>query len=1425
MKKKHKYIFFSLGILSLPLTVIIIAASSQSSSFIAKNEFENNQKVLLNSNFQQIILLSQGLDKKIQSLNKTISNSNYISDLIKFDLLTENNKISSDFEFERKKVEIEALFQKAKSALEQISKIKAEILQNQYGGDKAFRFYNLLAKNKDIITDKVFDFATLDTFFDEINIWQKSKNDTKTVNQAFKELVDASFDSNRIEQENKQKWKKLDLERFMNVASLNYQSAPIMLKNLNTEQLIYEIENIKWDSTKTVSIISYKISHSYNPKLSCIRELKITGLKNNVDDKINQIKKLDSLDSLFDINYYLLSRVSFTEFNKNFDKNKANNVIGLKLYADQNKEIILRKKKYIQDFFEYKISETPKFENNKLVAEVEFLFNKNLIFKKKFASAYPFSFLENEHLENEIDKIDLKEARRVLASYEEILANLFPKKEAKISHQDIYPDEILEKFPKLYDLPTFGKYRLAPKTLIEAKDGGDIKGGVASIKWAIQEFKKATNTWEFLQSEESFLYKMEHFKRYQYYDFIKPKKGDILTQSDFIDFEQIDSNLKTEIDKLNEADIDFRYVLGQVVENKGIDQKGQFIITRDERMYRNLNPKELLAQNAQIKTNYFLKLIKNQDKKTPIEKKIAHYVYPQGYYIPRDKKYLPQNVTSFSSADNDLLIQKTFYYFYDIRQENDTSSISFRLGFVLNNDPKKRYTPLKRFLIHNVVSDYEQNLYPEIMLNNLTSKNIGLDKNLLATKTVAEWKRELENSQRQQNSHDLLKAIYLINTKENLELKIDENFIEYKNFKLVKSYFKIAEIKEYGKDTAFIRFKVQNYDKLWKTGKNWYLIKGFKPTENAKQEKLTWDSNKLATIYYENEIWRSRELEPYIEEAEWNLQNPNLATWHMENKYIKHTFLTKTARARKLDIKMYADILLFGQEKKASEIQKASPNLNFLIDFDKLLSSPFIYRGKFQENVDSKAISIDYVFKAEYNFAKQGIDFSFKSFGPYKIKLGYGFGQYPKNGEKFDLNRAIIIPYAPLKIQMEYKNTIQNEGDFGLGKTNLYDYNKVSTAPSGQVYLLYNDASYYAKKIYNPNQNVYWKHNDGYIPDVQWIRDEWGTTNRDWDLINRARDNSAKYDLWAGIRASAGFLGKINDDPSDLNLYYITNWHNAKEASNIEANENGVYPNQELEPKPIKPRSFSLPLNKYNSGDDNYLFKGYRDNQNTSLAFPGENPKLIYIGNNRKSNLEYNKSTFDFINKKGEKSDGHYDVEFSHINFENTLKKAKISFKEDIINQYQNIINSPKIQLNQSSDKNFQIVPVLNPFAHIGFPGWGFLTGYVNNRRGLQSNHYRSQIYQFPNYSPMLFGPGSSGTSVWSRDGDYIATWTGGVKGLFAWYTYIDNPNNNFWGINWENENPLDNISFKNSIGHMILRQALNHPFKYSVPWFYKKII
>ncbi|WP_027121401.1 hypothetical protein [Mycoplasma leonicaptivi] len=91
--------------------------------------------------------------------------------------------------------------------------------------------------------------------------------------------------------------------------------------------------------------------------------------------------------------------------------------------------------------------------------------------------------------------------------------------------------------------------------------------------------------------------------------------------------------------------------------------------------------------------------------------------------------------TQWSSVDNDKLDRELFYYFYDV-QPVGKHGMSFKIGFIDKNNPQKRYSNGKTFTLYNIVNDYEQELYPEVVLNKIKLSDLNINKEVLGTKTA-----------------------------------------------------------------------------------------------------------------------------------------------------------------------------------------------------------------------------------------------------------------------------------------------------------------------------------------------------------------------------------------------------------------------------------------------------------------------------------------------------------------------------------------------------------------------------------------------------------------------------------------------------------------------------------------------------------------
>ncbi|UWV78439.1 hypothetical protein NWE59_06230 [Mycoplasmopsis felis] len=135
----------------------------------------------------------------------------------------------------------------------------------------------------------------------------------------------------------------------------------------------------------------------------------------------------------------------------------------------------------------------------------------------------------------------------------------------------------------------------------------------------------------------------------------------------------------------------------------------------------------------------------------------------------------------------------------------------------------------------------------------------------------------------------------------------------------------------------------------------------------------------------------------------------------------------------------------------------------------------------------------------------------------------------------------------------------------------------------------------------------------------------------------------------------------------------------------------------------------------------------------------------------------------DFKTRTGE-TGSNIDATITVVDLKESLKQANLRAKGDMIRFIDDIYNSENVKFDISYSESQIWVPALKDIAHTGFPGWGGLTGYVNHRPEVGVSE--TVIRQFPNYSPMKFGGGNSGTSFFIGDDSLISLWRAGQMEL-----------------------------------------------------------
>ncbi|WP_322875936.1 hypothetical protein RNN91_00425 [Mycoplasmopsis felis] len=1369
------------------------------------NQLQNiNNFDLFNELQNQVDALLNNFRNQKEDLKNVLANTK-ISVEFKNNKLKEITELKTLSNVNEYKNQLNLINQKTNQIVNKIKDIKNLINNKSISGQSEYDFYELLGSNLNVYNNlndelKTIDSNILDTFYNSLNSLNISTSNNQSLQEIFVQKTTEYF--NTIKTQLKNNYNTTGItegnDGFLSVGSINYNNAKILLKELDNNSFDFEISKLTLDDSKKSLIITYQITSKFNPNLKT--ELQTTidyGTDNNqVVEKFNSLNEYNNADSLIDINYFELSKLTYQEFQNKFDLNKTNqtyktlgifaNVInkenGEIEYETEKSNLFFKKSKYIKSYFTYQLKETPTFENNKLNFKIDIYFNDQVLKTLSLSSQNNVNFQTSteQSLDDAIDKQKIIEILN--AGRNGLYENWSVKRGIKKTHTDYYVKDAIKALNDIYIMPKHGRYEIKPYEVVEARYIESSQwGGLAKVFFWYQE----DGQWAELPSDRNkYTYNIDHFKHVRYDDYVEPKNGLKLTEADFVGFQRIDDNLINQVNTLNSADFTFRKAAGKAENNSNTTA------------YRVFNPSAVLEQNAELKINYIFRLLKNNQKQNNNTPHVADKNYDNDWYVPLNVGHLLNNVDNpsdiqWSSANNDTIENRLFYYFYDVKLKGKRG-ISYKLGFIDKKDSNKRYTnPNKIFYAYNLVNDYEQVLYPNIILNNIKLSDLKINTELLKNKKASYFKNNLNE------------------LNEIITLKQEDEFISYKNYEIPKNRFSIIDITKGNENYAFVRFGFKdNNDNIVK-GHNWYRISGFDSDESILEfRNLDHGTDLLKTTYLStNEVFRSRILEPYWKDLLWNKDSDYQASWTLKKQYLEHTFLKPNTRNRTIDFSFFITPLIFDNNKDNRQKQERYA-IKYKLDFEKLFVEKLIsWESNFEFTDNNQKITIPYRFIFKWDDIK-GLTIEFLSLdSTYKLLIDISTQQQRKENKTFDNDRAIIVSPASAKMIINYVNETEDEGTFGLNyETNLYDYNKVDFGQPQEPMILYNDGKILGDySFYNPNQNVPWKHNQGYKPDRQWIRTEWGVDDN-WTLIKNVKKRAIRYTT--GSLGSGSLIGKVSDDPTDYRFYILTNHHVESRINNLsDFNANNL----------VKDLGggvgMRLPLNIYKNeiheGNPYTNYGGADEHHVTATWIRGA--KAIWTGH----------TGTDFKTRTGE-TGSEIDATITVVDLKESLKQANLRAKGDMIRFIDDIYNSENVKFDISYSASQIWVPALKDIAHTGFPGWGGLTGYVNHRPEVGVSE--TVIRQFPNYSPMKFGGGNSGTSFFIGDDSLISLWRAGANGAWSTGTHMETERISYMGVNHNNENPLE-LKNSGSFGNVLFKASLKNPGEFSMPWFYKPIL
>ncbi|BBA22204.1 hypothetical protein MBVR141_0261 [Mycoplasmopsis bovirhinis] len=1166
----------------------------------------------------------------------------------------------------------------------------------------------------------------------ETKLKENNENDSKTLLDYFKEETNEKlkFEFNEL-------GAKYDLEKYSYSASYNFENTKLFFDVHDNEYVDYQITDLKLDPKNWNNLlVEVTVTLKTKPEISYKYNFTKT-YSNDVSSYVESIN-INTLDQNFDINYDDLKLLKAQDF--------------LARPLAEKLTYFKRQSQFIAKFFKYEIKDDFEFKDNRLYATLTVSFNNQIIKKAKIPTIKQVEFFDNNgNYQDYVDEINKAKIFEIInGNMTTFFNSLKFNPNSKNTHEVYIASDAIKAFEESYIMPKFGRFEIFIK---EVKNINDYNGEADLVLWYKKDGK------EVVIKNPTQVYsktiRVGNFKLLNFFD-LKPK-GEIFKIDDFQNSIIPDQETINLINSINESNFSLRLTSS----------------TSPTPDFRLLNVQDLIDQKAFINMEYLMVIGNGVDRKGQNLDNQA--------YVPTGAKYYDKDI-QVNTTDTGSLRNHYFLVFYDVKRIGKRG-MSFKLGWINKINQTIRYTNGQEYTLINLVNDYQQHHYPEIMVNNIKLSDLKIDYETLKTKTAAQW------------ASDLVGLEQVIKLKTNAE-----NEIEYQNYSLPVSLFKINAIKRISYDEAYINFKVQDRNNTWINGNIWYKIKGFAPVVTSNlYDSFTWHNSNLKTIQDStNSITRERVIEPMWDDLLWKLnQRTNIASWTFAKKYLAQTLLKPNARNRIIKFNILANVLINDNDKN-NRLRNTSKGTAINVDLDELIASKtlkYVYSAKV-----SAEESFKYVVSLTWNEQK-GIEFKiFMEDNSYKIIIDEP--EVQNNFQTpFEKERAFLILPAAVSATVQYTNDEEKE-DFNVNQ-NRFDYNNMDYNQFNQPITFYSDAKYLANRdVYQPNQNVSYELHNGYKLDAEFMRlEEW----RDWDVVENAYLRAVQ-DAFGGGIGTGGFLAKTNSNPNDATFYYMTNMH----VENLAA------------------------TNWSNVVDDSFLKEATGRNYNMAFVLNGNN---LERNRNKTVTHRYGNVTVkplwlahSPISKDGTKTRSPHDMILLSIDLNAKLQDARNRGLMDMVKKTETLMKMPNVGLDIASKFRIVSVPMIWEAATLGFP-IDKITGSITRRaKWILDNSFAIGWRNY--YSHIYTGSGSSGSPVYvEKDGvhNYFGLITAGSNGFMGdgkftlAYSY-DLREYNLMGINIDGQHPLSLNNFK-SVASQIFKAHLNQPDTYDMPWFLKKVV
>ncbi|MBN3534915.1 MGA_1079 family surface serine endopeptidase [Mycoplasma procyoni] len=1133
-----------------------------------------------------------------------------------------------------------------------------------------------------------------------------------------------------------------EIDKTSYSASYNFKNAKLVFDTHDTDLVDFEIVDLQLlpEDRNTLKIVT-KTTLKNNPEIFYTIEKTKTFTK-DVSEYLKNLS-FNNLDQVFVVDYEALSENKISEF--------------LALPLDKKLEFFKAKNRVLNNFFTFRLNDDFEIKNKRVYATFDVLFNKQVISSSKIPAIKQINFLsEDADKEKFMDRINENKVLEIINGPASLFfSHLKFKPDAPESHIEYLPSDAIEVINKLYDLPKFGKYEIFIK---EIKDKEDYNGWADLVLWYKKDGKEAEI--KDLNDLRNKAKRMHSFKLLNFDD-VKPKNGEKFSAEDFVGTEAINSKWSNILDHINESNIALRKVMADGDPNV--------------KVLRVHDVNDIIEQKAYLKMNYLFDVING------VENGRTDTNYDNETFVPLDAKTYSKNVERYTLPDGDLREFKSnvFLYYYDVKKVGKRG-ISFKLGIMNKRNLNQRYTSGKEITLINLVNDYKQIHYPNVLVNKLSLSNLTINKTELAKHTADYFVSHLDELNR-------LITININGSNPNLE---------YKHFEIPKTDFKISSIKRISGSQAYVRYSVRNSENQEIFADKWIKIEGFAKSETINpNQTLDFRNQELITVQNsQTEIIRERVIEPFWKDLFWKLdKETNVASWTLDKKYLQKTLLQPNARNRSLKLNILANMLK-NDADKSNRIRHFDKAISLVVNFEDLLLTK---EQVFKKTIEDGDINFNYFIKLAWNEQK-GLEFEISmEDDSYKIVVDEPEVMTYTEGQTFDKNKAFMVLPAAVKTVISYTNDVEEE-DFGLkNPTNRFQYDEMQYNEFGQPLLFSSDLDYLRDKTqYNPNQNVVYKLHDGYKMNVEQLRTK---LHRGWEVVDTALLRNALLD---GGRyfGTITFLGKVNDDPNDATFYISTNRHAENSWGVTDASD---YKGEKFLSSVYGKKYAFAPSMVENNVDRTYSLRTHYVHtlHNTEI-------KLMWSG-------------VDQISNDGKDRVKNRDWTVVVADLNKALEKYRADGNMQVVWKLENLMKRPNVKFDQPYWVGQIDVPNTREASTVGWP----FTQYAGNinRRPRSSSHLDIVKGAQHNLSSPFIGGGASGSGVFVDGDSYYGIWTSGVGKVWANDFRYDIRNFNYFGVNWNGENPLELKNTESTAAH-IIKANLLHPGKYDLPWFWKEI-